>query len=57
MMRQMISRYRYRAAFALRRIDKAAGEINPFLIAVALGLGMLDLAYTIERIAVALPPH
>jgi hypothetical protein len=57
MMRHVISRYRYRAGFVLRRVDKAAGEINAFLTAVALGLGMLDLAYTVEKIVTALPPH
>ena len=56
-MRHVISRYRYRAGFALRRVDKAAGEINAFLTAVALGLGMFDLAYTVEKIVTALPPH
>ena len=45
-MRPLLSRYRYRSGFVLRRLDKAAGEINAFLIAATLGLGMLDLAYT-----------
>jgi hypothetical protein len=57
MMRHVVSRYRYRAGFVLRRVDKAAGEINGFLSAAALGLGMLDLAYTVEKIVTALPPH
>jgi hypothetical protein len=41
----------------LRRVDKAAGEINAFLISAALGLGMLDLAYTVEKLVAALPPR
>ena len=57
MMRHVISQYRYRAGFVLRRADKAAGEINAFLIAAALGLGMLDLAYTVDKIVTALPSH
>ena len=40
--------------FALRRIDRAAGEVNAFLVATALGLGMLDLAYTIDKLLAAL---
>jgi len=39
----------------LRRIDHAAGSVNAFLLAAALGLGMLDLAYAIERIVAVLP--
>jgi len=56
-MRPLLSRYRYRSGFVLRRLDKAAGEINAFLIAATLGLGMLDLAYTVEKIVAALPPR
>jgi hypothetical protein len=56
-MRPLLSRYRYRSGFVLRRIDKAAGDINAFLIAATLGLGMLDLAYTVEKIVAALPPR
>jgi hypothetical protein len=41
----------------LRRIDRVAGEVNAFLIAMALGLGMLDLAYTIDKLLAALPPR
>ena len=44
-------------AFLLRRIDRVAGGVNAFLIAMALGLGMLDLAYTIDKLLAALPPH
>ncbi len=57
MMRHLISRYRYRTGFVLRRVDKAAGEINAFLVAAAVGLGMLDVAYTVEKIVAALPPR
>jgi len=39
------------------RIDRVAGGVNAFLIAMALGLGMLDLAYTIDKLLAALPPH
>jgi hypothetical protein len=56
-MRPLLSRYRYRTGFVLRRIDKAASDINAFLIAATLGLGMLDLAYTVEKIVAALPPR
>ena len=56
-MQLLLSRYRYRTGFVLRRIDKTAGEINAFLIAAAFGLGMLDLAYTVEQLIAALPPR
>jgi hypothetical protein len=56
-MRPLLSRYRYRTGFVLRRVDKAAGEINAFLIAAAFSLGMLDLAYTVEKLVAALPPR
>ena len=46
---------RFHARFALRRIDRAAGEVNAFLVAMALGLGMLDLVYTIDKLLAALP--
>jgi hypothetical protein len=55
-MRPLLARYRYRTGFVLRRADKAASDINAFLIAATLGLGMLDLAYTVEKIVAALPP-
>ena len=55
MIRRLISRYRYRTGFQLRQVDRAAGEINAFLVAAAFGLGMLDLAYTVEKIVAALP--
>ena len=32
-----------------------SGEVNAFLIAMALDLGMLDLAYMIEQVVAALP--
>ncbi len=54
-MRRLFGRYGFTAGFVLRRIDHAAGSVNAFLLAAALGLGMLDLAYAIERIVVVLP--
>lgn len=54
-MRQSLSRFCFRAGFLLRHIDRAAGQLNAFLLAAALGLGMLDLAYTIDRLVAALP--
>ena len=56
-MRPLLSRYRYRSGFVLHRIDKAASNINAFLIAATLGLGMLDVAYTVEKMIAALPPR
>ena len=56
-MRPLLSRYRYRSGFVLRRVDKAADQINAFLFAAAIGLGMLDVAYTVEKIVAALPPR
>jgi hypothetical protein len=50
-----VSRLWFYTRFALRRIDWIAGEVNAFLIAMALGLGMLDLAYAIEQVVGALP--
>jgi len=35
-----------------RRIEPVAGELNAVLVAMALGLGILDLAGTIGRLAV-----
>ena len=32
-------------------------RFNAFLVAMALGLGMLDLAYTIDKLITALPPR
>ena len=53
----LVFRSAFHARFTLRRINRAAGEVNAFLIAMALGLGMLDLAYTIDKLLAALPPH
>jgi hypothetical protein len=41
-MNRLFGRYGFRAGFMLRRIDRAAGCVNAFLLAAALGLGMLD---------------
>jgi hypothetical protein len=54
---RLVFRSAFHARFALRRIDRVAGEVNAFLIAMALGLGMLDLAYTIDKLLAALPPR
>lgn len=56
-MRRLVFRSDFHARFILQRIDRVAGEINAFLIATALGLGMLDLAYTIDKLLAALPPR
>jgi len=56
-MYRFLGRYRFKAGFVLRRIDRAAGNVNAFLLAAALGLGMLDLAYTIDKIVATLPPR
>jgi hypothetical protein len=40
----------------LRRVDRMAGDINAFLVVIAIGLAMLDLAYFALRVAHALPP-
>jgi hypothetical protein len=54
-MRRLFGRYGFKSGFVLRRIDRAAGCVNAFLLAAALGLGMLDLAYAIDRIVAVLP--
>ena len=56
-MRRLVFRSDFQARFILRRIDRVAGEVNAFLIAMALGLGILDLAYTIDKLVAALPPR
>jgi len=56
-MRRLVFRSDFHARFILRRIDRVAGEINAFLIATALGLGMLDLAYAIDKLLAALRPR
>ena len=52
---RLVFRSAFHARFTLRRIDRVAGEVTAFLIAMALGLGMLDLAYTIDKLLAALP--
>jgi len=49
-------RYRDMPRFVLRRIDRMAGELNAFLVVVAIGLAMLDLAYAAQKFVDALPP-
>jgi hypothetical protein len=48
-------RYRDLPRFVLRRIDHMAGEVNAFLVVVAIGLAMLDLAYAAQKVVDALP--
>ena len=54
-MRRLFGRYGFQAGFMLRRIDRVAGCVNAFLLAAALGLGMLHLAYAIDRVVAVLP--
>jgi hypothetical protein len=49
-------RYRDLPRFVLRRIDRMAGEVNAFLVVVAIGLAMLDLAYLAQKVVDGLPP-
>ncbi len=49
-------RYRDLPRFVLRRIDRMAGDLNAFLIVVAIGLAMLDLAYVAQKVVDGLPP-
>ena len=55
-MRRTTVHYRDLPRFVFRRMDRIAGEVNSFLIVVALGLGMLDLLYAVQRLVDALPP-
>jgi hypothetical protein len=54
-MRRRVPQLGFYTRFVFRRIDRVAGEVNAFLIAMALGLGVLDLAYAIDRLLTALP--
>jgi len=53
-MRRLFGYCSFKAGFVLRRIDRAAGCVNAFLLAAALGLGMLDLAYGLDKVVAAL---
>jgi hypothetical protein len=55
-MRLFGSGYRDLSRFVLRRMDRIAGEVNAFLVVVAIGLLMLDLIYLAQNFADALPP-
>ena len=44
-MRRLFGCCSFKAGFVLRRIDRAAGCVNAFLLAAALDLGMLDLCF------------
>ena len=55
-MRRPIVHYRDTPKFVLRRLDRIAGNVNGFLFVVALGLGMLDLLYAVQKIVDAVPP-
>jgi len=48
-------RYRDLPRFVLRRIDRMAGEVNAFLVVIAIGLAMLDLAYLAQQLVDELP--
>jgi hypothetical protein len=50
------SRYRDLPKFVWRRLDRMAGEVNTFLILVALALAMLDLFCLAQKFVDALPP-
>jgi hypothetical protein len=39
----------------LMRLDRIAGELNAWLLAIAIGLGMLDLTVLIAKCMPALP--
>ena len=56
-MRLFSFHYRDLPQFVLRRINGVAGEVNSFLVVVAIGLAMLDLLYIVQRIVDALPPR
>lgn len=55
-MRRPSVHYRDTPRFILRRLDHIAGEVNTVLIVIALGLGMLDLLYALQKIVDAIPP-
>jgi len=55
-MRRPILHYRDTPKFMLRRLDRIAGEVNTILFVVALGLGILDLLYALQKIVDAIPP-
>jgi hypothetical protein len=40
----------------LVRLDRIAGELNAWLFAIAIGLGMLDLTVLIAKCLPSLPP-
>ena len=40
----------------LMRLDRIAGEMNAWLLVIAIGLGMLDLAVLIAKSVPAAPP-
>jgi hypothetical protein len=40
----------------LMRLDRIAGEMNAWLLMIAIGLGMLDLAVLIAKSVPAAPP-
>jgi hypothetical protein len=55
-MRRFGLRYRDLPRFVLRRIDRMAGEVNAFLVVVAISLLMLDILYAAQKFVAALPP-
>ena len=55
-MRRPIVHYRDTPRFVLRRLNHIAGEVNTILFVLALGLGMLDLLYAMQKLVDAIPP-
>ena len=47
--------YRDLPRFMLRRIDRMAGEVNAFLVVIAIGLAMLDLACLAQKLVDEVP--
>ena len=41
---------------SLVRLDRIAGEMNAWLLAIAIGLGMLDLTVLVAKCMPVLPP-
>lgn len=47
--------YRHSPFFLMRRLDRAAGQVNVFLLVIALGLAALDILYAGKKIAAEAP--
>jgi hypothetical protein len=55
-MPRLTPRYRDLPRFALRRMDRIAGEVNCFLLVAAIALAMLDFLFAAQKLVDALPP-